>query len=72
MYAGLLFFGLLYTPVDIVLSMALQYVSRRHEYEADRWSVETYGRPRRALRQLKEAFPGQPVESGAAPLSTYS
>ena len=53
-YAGLLFFGLLYTPVDIVLSMALQYVSRRHEYEADRWSVETYGRPDELSSSLKK------------------
>ena len=53
-YAGLLFFGLLYTPVDIVLSMALQYVSRRHEYEADRWSVETYGRPEELSHSLKK------------------
>ena len=53
-YAGLLFFGLLYTPVDIVLSIALQYVSRRHEYEADRWSVETYGRPGELSSSLKK------------------
>ena len=53
-YAGLLFFGLLYTPVDIVLSMAMQYVSRRHEYEADRWSVETYGRPNDLSGSLKK------------------
>ena len=53
-YAGLLFFVLLYTPVDIVLSMALQYVSRRHEYEADRWSVETYGRPDDLTGSLKK------------------
>ena len=53
-YAGLLFFGLLYTPVEIVLSMALQYVSRRHEYEADRWSVETYGRPDELSSSLKK------------------
>ena len=53
-YAGLLFFTLLYTPIDIVLSMALQYVSRRHEYEADRWSVETYGRPEELSGSLKK------------------
>ena len=53
-YAGLLFFGLLYTPVEIVLSMALQYISRRHEYDADRWSVETYGRPDELSSSLKK------------------
>ncbi len=53
-YAGLLFFGLLYTPVDIVLSMALQYVSRKHEYEADKWSVDTYSRPEELSSSLKK------------------
>ncbi len=53
-YAGLLFFALLYTPVEILLAMALQYISRRHEYEADRWSVETYGRPGALSSSLKK------------------
>jgi STE24 endopeptidase len=40
-YAGLIFFGLLYTPIDTVLSMAVQAMSRRHEYAADRFAVTT-------------------------------
>ena len=53
-YAGLLFFSLLYTPVDIVLSMVMQYISRKHEYEADRWAVDTYGRPQELSTSLKK------------------
>ncbi len=53
-YAGLLFFGLLYTPVELVLSIILQYISRKHEYEADRWSVETYERPDDLSNALKK------------------
>ncbi len=44
-YAGLVFFGMLYTPVELLLSIGLQIVSRQHEYEADRYAVETAGNP---------------------------
>ena len=52
-YAGLVFFGLLYSPVQLVLSTARKMLSRRHEYEADRWSVETTGEPRALADGLK-------------------
>jgi len=42
-YAGLVFFALLYSPLDFVLSLALNALSRRHELEADRFAVETTG-----------------------------
>jgi STE24 endopeptidase len=41
--SGLVFFGLLYTPVELVLSVALNALSRRHEYQADRFAAETTG-----------------------------
>ena len=40
-YAGLLFFGLLYTPIEIILGPIMQGLSRKHEYEADVWAVDT-------------------------------
>ena len=40
-YTGLLFFGLLYAPVEMVLSLLLLILSRRNEYEADRFAVQT-------------------------------
>jgi STE24 endopeptidase len=42
-YTGLLFFGLLYSPVDLLLSTPLNAWSRRHEFQADRFAVETTG-----------------------------
>lgn len=54
-YAGLIFFGLLYTPVEMALSIGMRALSRRNEYEADRFSAETTGDPEsldRALRRL--------------------
>jgi STE24 endopeptidase len=41
LYAGLVFFMLLYTPIELVLSIALQMLSRKNEYEADRFAAET-------------------------------
>lgn len=49
-YAGFLFFGMLYSPVEMVLSVIMSMVSRRHEYQADRFAVQTTG--------LYEAFIG--------------
>lgn len=40
-YAGLLFFGMLFTPLEFILSLALNAISRKNEYEADRFAVET-------------------------------
>ena len=40
-YTGLLFFGLLYSPVDLLLSIPLNAWSRRHEFQADRFAVDT-------------------------------
>jgi len=53
-YAGLLFFGLLYTPVEMVLSIILQIISRRNEYEADRFASETTDRPASLVDALKK------------------
>lgn len=53
-YTGLVFFGLLYTPVDLLLSVPLQAWSRRHEYEADAFAVETTGRPDTFISGLKQ------------------
>lgn len=52
-YAGLVFFMLLYTPVSLVLSVAAQAVSRRHEYEADRFAARTTGDPEALVTALK-------------------
>jgi len=40
-YAGLIFFGMLYSPIEFFLGIFLQMRSRKNEYEADRFAVET-------------------------------
>jgi STE24 endopeptidase len=42
-YAGLVFFALLYSPLDLALSLALRAVSRKNELEADAWARATIG-----------------------------
>ncbi len=53
-YAGLVFFGLLYSPIEMVLSVVMQMVSRRHEFEADRFAADTTGDPESMVSVLKK------------------
>ena len=53
-YASLLFFSLLYSPVEFVLSVFLQFLSRRHEFQADRYAVETYSGGATLVEALKK------------------
>ena len=41
-YAGLIFFGLLFAPIEMILSIFMQMLSRKYEYEADRFAAETH------------------------------
>ncbi len=40
-YAGLILFGMLYAPLDFFIGIFLQMLSRKNEYTADRFAVET-------------------------------
>lgn len=52
-HAGFVFFSLLFTPVESVFSALLNYLSRRYEFEADRFTVETLGSANRLEPALK-------------------
>jgi STE24 endopeptidase len=52
-YASLVFFGFLYSPISTFLSIAMNCLSRRHEYAADRFSVCTTGGPEAFITALK-------------------
>ena len=52
-YTGLLFFGLLYSPADLLLSLPLNAWSRRHEFQADRFAVDTTDRGETLVSGLK-------------------
>lgn len=40
-YAGLIFFGMLYSPLDFFMGIIMQMLSRKNEYEADKFAVDT-------------------------------
>jgi STE24 endopeptidase len=45
LHAGFVCFGLLYTPVETFLSILSNLVSRRHEFAADRFAIDTAPSP---------------------------
>jgi STE24 endopeptidase len=53
-YAALLFFGLLYTPVEMVLTVLLHLLSRRQELAADRFAAVSTGNPEAMMAALKK------------------
>ena len=53
-YAGIVFFGLLYTPIDMTLSVFGNWVSRRFEYQADTFAVTTVNQPESMIVALKK------------------
>ncbi|MEL6820820.1 MAG: M48 family metallopeptidase [Calditrichota bacterium] len=53
-YAGLIFFGMLFSPIEMILSIFMQIFSRKNEFEADRYAVETTGQPDDMVNVLKK------------------
>ena len=52
-YAGLIFFGFLYTPIGMALSLVENALSRRDEYSADAFAARTAGDAESMIRGLK-------------------
>jgi STE24 endopeptidase len=53
-YAGLLFFGMLYSPIEIILSLFFNIISRKNEYAADRFAALTTKAPENMIAALKK------------------
>jgi STE24 endopeptidase len=53
-YASLFFFSFLYAPINMVISMFGKWLSRKNEYEADRFAVEKYRKPDDFITALKK------------------
>ena len=53
-YAGLVFFGLLFTPVELALSLYVNAVSRKNEFEADAFAAKTTGHAEHLVTALKK------------------
>ena len=53
-YAGLVFFGLLFAPIELVLSVLVNVVSRKNEFEADAFAASTTGDGEPLISALKK------------------
>ncbi len=53
-YAGLLFFSFLFSPLEMLLGMVMNIWSRHNEFEADRFAVTTLGRSDHLINALKK------------------
>ena len=52
-YASLFFFGLLYAPASMILSLFFNALSRKHEFEADSFAAKTLGNGETLITALK-------------------
>jgi STE24 endopeptidase len=52
-HLGLVVFGILYSPLSLMIGLATNYISRRNEFEADRFAKEKY-RPEPLAEALKK------------------
>jgi STE24 endopeptidase len=53
-YAGLIFFGMLFAPLDFFLGILMQIRSRSNEYQADRFAVAATRNPGAMIEALKK------------------
>jgi len=53
-YTGMIFFGLLYTPIEFILGLAGNVLSRKNEFAADRFAAETTRQPEMLIDALKK------------------
>ncbi len=54
LYAGLIFFGFLYAPINMILGLLGTILSRKHEFEADAFAAETTKAPGEMIKALKK------------------
>ncbi len=53
-YAGIIFFGFIYSPINFILGIFTNYLSRKQEKEADRYAIKTYQKPSAMINALKK------------------
>jgi STE24 endopeptidase len=54
LYAGLLFFGMLFTPIEFFIALGIQILSRNNEFEADAFAKENIERKEDMITALKK------------------
>ncbi|MBN2107696.1 MAG: M48 family metallopeptidase [Deltaproteobacteria bacterium] len=54
LYATLFFFGFLYAPIEMLIGIGANILSRRHEFEADEFAARTVTSPEPLITALKK------------------
>ncbi len=70
-YAGLIFFSLLFAPVKKVLSIFGNISSRKHEFEADAYATNAQGTPDHLIQSLKKLSADNLVNLTPHPLPVF-
>lgn len=53
-YTGLIFFGMLYSPIEMILSFIMNILSRKNEYQADAFATKTIDETEDMVNALKK------------------
>lgn len=53
-YASLIFFSFIFSPVNLLVSIAFNFISRKHEYQADSYAQSTTGKSSNLISGLKK------------------
>ncbi|MBW1635343.1 MAG: M48 family metallopeptidase [Deltaproteobacteria bacterium] len=53
-YSSLVFFGFIYSPVSMLTSTVFNAISRKHEYDADKYAATSTSKPELLIRALKK------------------
>ena len=57
-YSGILFVALLYTPLEMIISVLTHALSRKNECEADRFAADNIEHPQHLTEALKKLYAG--------------
>ncbi len=71
-YASLLFFGILYSPVSQILDLWTLRQSRKFEFEADAYACDTCKQPESLITALKKLSVDTPSHVSPHPLKVLS
>ncbi len=70
-YAGLIFFALLFSPIKKILSIFSNLSSRKHEFEADAYAANAQGTPAHLIKALKQLSADNLVNLTPHPLPVF-
>ncbi|HDL18979.1 MAG TPA: M48 family peptidase [Bacteroidetes bacterium] len=70
-YAGMIFFGMLYSPIELIISIFMNLFSRHNEYQADRFAAETTEQPEIFIQALKKLSVSNLINLTPHPFYTF-